>query len=139
MMAVKMWGFYRSNIDDGEDDHDNDKSDGSSDGDENNEGNNNDDRTYSVGKSQRVGAISLDPNYNPECHMQGLGLTYDHDHISQLDRSASASTCFSTYHKDDYNDDFVPHRNSIWKWSTCWIFKHVFGEMNYIMNIFWYV
>jgi len=78
--------------------------------------NNNDDRgTYGVGESQRVGAISLDPNYRLEGHMQGLGLTYDHGHMPQLDKSASTNTGFSSYHRDDHNDDFVPHRNSMWK------------------------
>ena len=47
--------------------------------------------------------------------MQGLSLTYDHDHRPQLDKSAITSTDFSTYHRDDYNDDFVPYRNSMWK------------------------
>ena len=110
----------RSSIDDGEDvkdvdddhDHDDNKSDGNSDGDDNNESNNNDDRgIYDVEESQRVGAILLDPNYSLEGLMQGLGLTYDHDYRPQLDRSASTSTSFSTYHKDNFNNYFLPHRN----------------------------
>jgi len=47
--------------------------------------------------------------------MQDLGLTYDHGHRPQLDRFASTSTDFSTYYRDNYNDNFVPHRNSMWK------------------------
>jgi len=54
-------------------DHDNNKSDGSNADDDNNECNNDADRgTYGVGESQRVGAISWDPNYCLEGHMQDL-------------------------------------------------------------------
>ena len=47
-----------------------------------------------------------------ESHMQGLGLISG----QQLKKFASTSTNFSTYHKDNYNDDVVSHRNSMWKW-----------------------
>ena len=107
-----------SSIDNGEhvDDYDDNKSDGSSVGDDNNKGNNDADRgTYGVADSQRVSAISWDLKYSLEGHMQDLSLTYDHGHRPQLYRSTSTSTSFSTYHRDDYNDDFIPHRNSMWK------------------------
>ena len=59
--------------------------------------------------------------YSLECHMQGLDLTscqhygvrYGCGHRPQLERSASTSTSFSTYRRDNYDDDFVPHHNSM--------------------------
>ena len=59
--------------------------------------------------------------YSLECHIQELSLTssqhygvgYGYSHRPQLERSASTGTDFSTFHRDDANDDFVPHRNSI--------------------------
>jgi len=55
--------------------------------------------------------------------MQKLDLTsgshysvgYGYNHRLQLERSASISTDFFTYHRDDYDDDFAPQRNSTWK------------------------
>ena len=101
-----------SSSDDGEDGDDNDDSDGGDGGgggDDNNEGNNSaDGGTYGV-------------TYSLEGHMQMLslasgqhyGVTYVHDYISQLDRSTSTSIGLSTYRRDDYDDDFMSHRNSM--------------------------
>ena len=98
----------KSNSDDGEDgddNDDNDSSDGGAGGDDNN----------GVNNSADGGANSL------EGHMQGLSLTsgqhydvtYIYDYRPQLERSTSTSISLSTYRKDDYDDDFVLHRNSM--------------------------
>ena len=58
--------------------------------------------------------------YSLEGHIKGLTLTshqhygvrYVYSHRPQLERSASTSTSFFTYCVDDYDDDFMPHRNS---------------------------
>ena len=122
-----------SSNDDGNDgDDDGDDSDG---GDDNNGGNNGaNGETYGASGSQRGGAISTNLNYyatqDPnssdiylsghdnysrgyqsfESHMYGLSLASG----QQLERSTS-STGFFTYRKDNYDDNFMHHRNSMSK------------------------
>jgi len=120
-----------SSCDDGEDDNDGDDSDSDDADDDNNGGNNGAyGGTYGVGGSQRVCRqiqmiITQDLNSSDdyssgydnysrsylslESHM--LGLTSG----QQLERSTNTSTGFSTYCRNNYDDDFVSHRNSMWK------------------------
>jgi len=44
---------------------------------------------------------------------QHYGVTYVHDYRPQLEKSTSTSIGLSTYRRDEYDDDFVPHRNSM--------------------------
>jgi len=93
--------------DGGEDGGDNDDGDSSDGGDDNNGGNN-----------------SVDGGtYNLEGHIQELILTsdqhycvgYDYDYRPQLEKFMSTSTGLSAYRENDYDNDFVPHRNLLWK------------------------
>ena len=60
--------------------------------------------TYSLeGRMQMLSLISG----------QHYGVTYVHDYRSQLERYMSTSIGLSTYRRDDYDDNFVPHRNSM--------------------------
>ena len=94
-----------SSSDDGEDGDDNDDHDGSSGDDDNNEGTNStDEGTYSL--KGHIQMLSLTSG-------QHYGVTYIHDYRPQLERSTSTSIGLSTYRRDDYDDDFVPHRNSM--------------------------
>ena len=45
---------------------------------------------------------------------------------------------FYTYRSDYDNDDFVPHRNSMWKWLLACIYEFIYA-IYYIMHVFWYV
>ena len=135
VVVVKVWGFLSSSSsDDGEDDNDdcdgNDGGNGGGGDDDNNGGNN----------SANGGSYSL------EGHMQLLSLTsgqdycvrYVHDYRPQLERSTSTNINLSTYYRD-YDDDFVPHRNSMWKWLYEHVFMNVVYAIYYIMHVFWYV
>ena len=59
--------------------------------------------------------------YSFEGHMQMLsltsdqhyGVTYVHDYKPQLEIYMSTSIGLSTYRRDDYDDDFVLHHNSM--------------------------
>ena len=100
-----------SSSDDGEDSDDNDDSDGSNGGDggsgddDNNEGNNSvDGETYSLEGHMQMLSLTSSQQYD---------VTYVHEYRSQLERSTSTSIGLSTYRRDDYDDDFVPHRNSM--------------------------
>ena len=92
---------------DGDDNDDNDDGDGGGVDDDNNEGNNSaDEGTYSLeGHMQMLSSKSS----------QEYGVTYVHDYRPQLERSTCTSIGLSTYCRDDYDDDFVPHLNLIWK------------------------
>ena len=88
-----------------EDGDDNDDSDDDNGDDDNNEDNNStDERTYSLKGHIQMLSLTLGQYY---------GVTYIHDYRSQLERSTSTSISLSTYRRDDYDDDFVPHRNSM--------------------------
>ena len=99
-----------SSSEDGDDNDDSDSNDGGNGGggDDDNNGDNN-----------NVGGGT----YSLEGHMQGLSLTsgqdygvrYVHDYRPQLERYTSTSIGLSTYRRDNYDNDFVPHRNSMWK------------------------
>ena len=97
-----------STSNDGEDGDDNDDSDGG-DGDSGDDDNNEDNNSTDEG------------TYSLKCHIQMLsltsgqhyGVTYIHDYRPQLERSMSTSIDLSTYRRDDYDDDFVPHHNSM--------------------------
>ena len=79
--------------------------DGSDDDDNNNGGNNGTDgRTYSL--EGQIQGLDLTSG-------QHYGVKYDYDNRSQLERSANTSIGFSAYRKDDYDDDVMPHRNSM--------------------------
>ena len=43
---------------------------------------------------------------------QHYGVRYVHDYRSPLERFMSASIGLSTYRRDDYDNDFMSHRNS---------------------------
>jgi len=95
--VTALWANYSSS-NDGEDGDDNDDGDGSGSDDDNNRGNNCVD-----------GGI-----YSLEGHIQGLslsdqyyGVRYGYDYRPQLKRSMSTSIGLSTFHRDDYDDDFV--------------------------------
>ena len=87
------------------------------------DGDDNDDGKDSDGDDDNIGGNNSTDGetYNFEGHMQGLslissqhyGVTYVHDYIPQLERSTSTSIGLSTYSRDDYDDDFVSHRNSM--------------------------
>ena len=94
-----------SSISDDGEDGDNDDSDGGSGDDDNNECNNStDEGTYSLKGHIQMLSLTSDQHY---------GLTYIHNYRPQLERSTSTSIGLSTYRRDDYDDDFVPHRNSM--------------------------
>ena len=96
-----------SSSNDGEDVDDNDDSDGGSGDDDNNEGNNSTDGgTYSLERHMQMLSLTSGQHY---------GVTYVHDYRPQFERYMSTSIGLSTYRRDDYDDDCVPHRNSIWK------------------------
>jgi len=40
---------------------------------------------------------------------------YGYDYRPQRERSMSTSIDLSIYRENDYDDDFVSHRNSMWK------------------------
>ena len=94
-----------SNSDDSEDGNDNDDSDGSDGGggDDNNEGNNSADRgTYSLESHMQMLSLTSGQHY---------GVTYVYDYRPQLERFTSTNIGLSTYRIDDYDNDFMPHRN----------------------------
>ena len=94
-----------SSTDDGDDGDDNDDSDDDYGVDDNNEGNNSaDGGTYSLEGHMQMLSLTSGQYY---------GVTYVHDYRLQLKRFTSTSIGLSTYRRDDYNDDFVPHRNSM--------------------------
>ena len=99
-----------SSSDDGEDGDDNDGSDGGDGGggdNDNNEGKNSANRgTYNLESHKQMLSLTLGQCY---------GVTYVHDYRPQLERSTSTSIGLSTSRRDIYDDDFVSHRNSIWK------------------------
>ena len=92
-----------SSSDDDEDGDDNDDSDGGSGDEDNNESNNStDEGTYSLKGHIQMLSLTLGQHY---------GVTYIHDYKPQLERSTSTSIGLSTYRRDDYDDNFMPHRN----------------------------
>jgi len=109
VVVVKVWVLCSSSSDDGEDGDDNDYNDGGNgDGgdDDNNEGyNSTDGGTYSLEGHMQMLSLTSGQHY---------GVTYVHDYRPQLERYMSTSISLFTYRRDDY-DDFVLHRNSMWK------------------------
>ena len=104
---MRVLSSSSSDGEDGDDNDDSDDSDGGSGDDDNNEDKNStDEGTYSLKGYIQMLSLTSGQHYV---------VTYVHDYRPQFKRYMSTNIDLSTYRRDDYDDDFVLHCNSMWK------------------------